>query len=75
MLDHLQAGDEVELPDIQPRDLARHVADVEPARLGMSGSGGDIVSRRVHSGDVSAEPRQGLAHQPGTAADVERGLA
>ncbi len=75
MLDHLNAGDQIEDADIECRDLARHVADIEAHGLGMGRRRRNILARRINAGHAGTQPRQRLAHQPRAAPDIERGLA
>ncbi len=75
MLEHLETGHQIELPQIELRQFTREIADVEPGTIGVERRRLHVLGCGIHAGNFRAQPRQRFAQQPGAATDIERAYA
>ena len=74
MLDHLEAGDQIEAFTRDHLDAARAIVDRQPAGAGMLPRDGDVLRRGIDRRHLGAQPLERLRQQTGAAADVQRAL-
>src|SRR4029079_12890837 len=74
MLDHLHAGDEIELA-LQLGEVTGPIIDGKAARGRVVPGNRDQLRRGVEAGYGGAQPRERLGEKSGAATDVQRGLS